>query len=315
VKQQPFEAKHRPLWQALRGWLANEPTVAPEEVPAAYRQVIHHLAMARERRYTAALVEELQQLVMALHQRLYGVRAFQGRRVFRFLLQDLPRQVRAQRRVVLASLLLFLGPLVAAYIAVRLDPDLVHLVLDRAQAAQIHQMYSPEGLAEIARSGSRRDVQMFGFYILNNTSIDFQCFASGVLAGVGPAFLLAFNGLHMGAVSAFLANEGFTRAFYGFVSGHSAPELTGVVLSGAAGLRLGLALLHPGRMSRKEALREAGRDTQGILMGAALLTVSAAFVEGFWSANPAIPHPLKIAAGVAAWAALLGWLGLAGREA
>ena len=89
--------------------------------------------------------------------------------------------------------------------------------------------------------GPMRDVAMFGVYIWNNIGIDFQIFASGLVLGVGSVFTLLFNGVQGGAVMGHLTNLGFVSTFYGFVSGHSSFELMGAALSGAAGLRLGLA--------------------------------------------------------------------------
>ncbi len=313
MKQQAFEARHRDLWEALRGWMDGQPTLAPEEVPPAYRQLCHHLAVARERHYSPALVEDLQHLALDLHQRLYGARTGEGRGAFRFLFRDLPREVRAEGRLVLAAALLFFGPLLAAFLLVRAQPNLVHLVLSPEEAAKYAQMYDPKAPGPLDGLGASRDVQMFGFYILNNIGIDFQCFASGLLAGLGPLFYLPFNGLHGGTVAAHLTNLGLTRTFYGFVSGHSSFELVGVVLSGAGGLKMGLGLVHPGRRSRLEALKDGARRGARLLVGAAVLTFVAACFEGFLSASPGVPWGVKVALGLSFWALLLGWLGLAGR--
>jgi hypothetical protein len=40
---------------------------------------------------------------------------------------------------------------------------------------------------------------------------------------------------------------------------------------------------------------------------------AAAFVEAFWSPLTTVPHALKIGAGLAGWAVLLGYLALSGR--
>ena len=65
------------------------------------------------------------------------------------------------------------------------------------------------------------------------------------------------------------------------------------MLSGVAGMRLGLALIHPGRLSRRHALYAASQRMFPVIVGAALLTVLAAFFEAFWSANGAIPVAVK----------------------
>ncbi|WP_243305311.1 stage II sporulation protein M [Geothrix oryzisoli] len=313
MRQQLFEQQHRQAWEDLQGWLEERPTLNPEDVPPAYRQLCHHLAVARERHYSPALVERLQQLALRLHQRIYGERGEGLLGALRFLWQDLPRQVRGEWRLVAVSGLLFFGTWIGAFLLVRADPNLVHLMLSPEEAARYVQMYDPKTPVAGAM-GATRDVMMFGWYILNNVGIDFQIFASGLLAGIGPLFFLPFNGLHGGAVMAHLTNQGLTATFYGFISGHSSFELIGGVLSGAGGLRMGLSLMHPGRRSRVAALREGARKGARLLFGAVVLTFVAACFEGFWSGNALVPWKAKVAVGLAFWTLLALWLLLAGRR-
>jgi uncharacterized membrane protein SpoIIM required for sporulation len=85
------------------------------------------------------------------------------------------------------------------------------------------------------------------------------------------------------------------------------------VLAGAAGLRLGLAVIAPGNLTRRSALVAAARPAVRIMYGAALMFFAAAFVEAFWSPLTEIPFRFKIIAGVAGWILLLGYFLFAGR--
>ncbi|WLT31945.1 stage II sporulation protein M [Geothrix sp. PMB-07] len=313
MRQQLFEQQHRPLWENLLGWVEDRPTLGVEDAPSSYRQLCHHLAVARERHYSPALVERLQQLALRVHQKLYGERGEGLLSAWRFLWHDLPRQVREEWRLVAVSSLLFFGTWIAAFLLVRAHPNLVHLLLSPDEAAKYVQMYDPKTPVAGA-TGATRDVMMFGYYILNNIGIDFQVFASGLLAGVGPLFFLPFNGLHGGTVMAHLTNHGLTATFYGFISGHSSFELIGVVLSGTGGLRMGIAFMHPGRRSRLAALKDGARRGSRLLFGAAILTFIAACFEGFWSANTLVPWKAKVALGLLFWVLLCLWLLLAGRR-
>lgn len=313
MKQERFEREHGPLWEQLKGWLNGEPTLAPEEVPAAFRRVCHHLALARERRYGMPLNDRLQGLVLALHQRLYG-EGEGGLGLWSYLIRDYPRAVRREWRLVLFCALLLFGTWVATFLLIRRDPSLLHLVLSPAEAARYAQMYDPAAKEAFGMAGPMRDVAMFGYYIWNNIGIDFQIFASGLVLGIGPVFSLLFNGVQGGAVMAHLTNLGHIGTFYGFISGHSSFELLGAALSGAGGLRLGLGLIHPGRRRRLEALKDAGRRGIQLLMGAALMTFMAAALEGFWSANRVVPWKGKVAVGLTFWAMLLTYFLFAGRR-
>ncbi|MDR2625523.1 MAG: stage II sporulation protein M, partial [Zoogloeaceae bacterium] len=132
-------------------------------------------------------------------------------------------------------------------------------------------MYAPETqrLGALASAAADGQLAMLMYYIGHNVQIDFQCFAGGILFGLGSVFYLVFNGLTLGMVAGHLTEVGYVNTFWGFVAGHSAPELIGAVLSGAAGLKIGYALIAPGRRRRREALTEAARDAVRLLYGAA----------------------------------------------
>src|SRR5262249_56645652 len=98
-----------------------------------------------------------------------------------------------------------------------------------------------------------------------------RCFAAGLFAGLGGLFFLAYNGVFSGALAGYLASRGLSPTFFSFIVTHAAFELTAIVLSGAAGLRIGHALLAPGRYSRLHSLVLARRETVNLPYGAAAL--------------------------------------------
>jgi len=155
---------------------------------------------------------------------------------------------------------------------------------------------------------------MFGFYIWNNVRIGFQTFAGGLLFGVGSVWFLASNGVVIGAVAGYLTQIGYDQTFWSFVAGHSSLELLAIVLSGAAGMRLGVAVIAPGNLSRKAALMAAAKPAVRMMYGAALMFFAAAFVEAFWSPLTDVPYRVKIWTGLAGWGLLLLYFALAGRS-
>ena len=314
MKQAPFEATHGEEWRAFERFLdaPAPPSFAPEEMPQRYRRLCHHLALAADRQYSPELVDRLNLLALRGHHALYANRRRQSQRVLDFLLVAFPSLVRTEWRVVTAAALLFFGPLGGLIAALQLYPEFVHYLLNPAQIAGFHDMYDPAN----RRLGMREadtHLAMFGYYIWNNVRIGFQTFAGGLLAGLGTIWYLAANGVILGAVAGYLTQIGFGETFWSFVSGHAALELTAIVISGAAGLRLGLAVIAPGNRSRKAALVAAARPAVRLMYGAALMFAAAAFVEAFWSPLTTVPYAVKIWAGLAGWGMLLAYLALSGR--
>ena len=98
------------------------------------------------------------------------------------------------------------------------------------------------------------DPQVFWAYLLAALRVAGAVPADNPLAGLGSVFFLIYNGLVIGSVMGPIEPMGYQQNFYPFVIGHGAFELTAIVLAGAAGLRLGLALLAPGRRGPRAAV-------------------------------------------------------------
>ena len=109
-----------------------------------------------------------------------------------------------------------------------------------------------------------------------------------------------------------LTQIGFSETFWPFVVTHGAFELTAIVLAGAAGLRLGLSFIAPGRLSRVQAMRAAAKRATPIVYGFTLFLVIAAFIEAFWSSSAELGL-VRVAIGLPLWAIVHLYLLLAGR--
>lgn len=320
MKERQFVHEKREEWAVWDRWLAGRhrkgegvPALAPETLPRRFRALCQDLSLARDRRYSGPLLDELHARVLAAHQRIYGARSGGGGAVLRFLLHGLPARVRAEAGLVLASALLLFVPLVAVLTLLQFQPEGVYFLVSPETVGGYEEMYAPDARHLGRPRGAEDNVAALGFYIANNVRIDFQCFAGGMLFGLGSVFYLVYNGLMIGAVAGHLTHIGYVETFWGFVAGHSSLELVGAVLSGAAGLKIGMALVAPGRLRRADALLLAGRESAYLIYGAALLTFCAAFVEAFWSPLRFIPLQFKYGIGLAGWAALLAYFIFAGR--
>ncbi len=327
-----FEASYAPVWDELEALLD---TVEPRsrrrkpadgrKAPAAgmdgarlaalYRRSCEHLALAQARAYPIHLTHRLEELTQRAHQRIYRRHDYGGARLRQLVLVDVPCSVRRHRWYVLVAALLFTVPLLLAGGATYLDPGFILHIVDADQARQFDAMYDSSERALGRARTADTDWQMFGFYIMHNIGIGFQCFAGGLFAGLGSVYALVFNGVSIGGVGGYLTARGHGENFYSFVATHSSFELTAIVLAGAAGLRLGHALLAPGRLTVVESLRTASRDAIVTMYGVIALFVIAAAVEAFWSSARWVAPQVKYASGVMCWLLVLAYLGWQGRPA
>jgi uncharacterized membrane protein SpoIIM required for sporulation len=319
-----FEADHAPCWNELEAALTPVKGQAPADgarLAALYRRVCEHLALAQARAYPMHLTQRLASLTHRAHRLIYrrqDRKLALWARLGRFALLGFPQAVREHRWYLLAATLLFVVPMLAVGWASWRDPGFILHLLDAPDVQRFDAMYSDRSTALGRQRSADNDLHMFGYYIMNNISVGFRCFAAGVFAGVGSAFFLVFNGLLGGAVGGYLVAAGHAENFFSFVVTHSAFELTAIVLAGAAGLRLGYSWLAPGRRTRLEAFKHAAGSAVLVIYGVVGMLVLAAAVEAFWSSARWVAPMVKYGVGALCWAlvlAYLAWQGRPGRAA
>jgi uncharacterized membrane protein SpoIIM required for sporulation len=287
---------------------------AAGEMPRRFRELCVDLSLAESRMYGARITERLNALVIRGYELIYRTGRGGWSRAVEFLVAGFPQAVRRERRLFWLCNAVFWLPFFAMMLSSAHEIRWIQAVLGADGMAAMEKMYGgkEEQLSHL-REEYGSNFMMFCFYIYNNVAIDFRIFAGGMVAGVGTLFFLLFNGLHLGAAAGYVNHACNPESFWSFVSGHSSFELLGMVVSGMAGMRLGLAILRPGRLPRTRALAEASKQALPLIYGAALMTTLAAVIEGFWSAQR-IPFEAKYAFGIAGWILCAAYFLLAGRR-
>ena len=86
------------------------------------------------------------------------------------------------------------------------------------------------------------------------------------------------------------------------------------MFSGAAGLKIGYALINPGNKTRANALVSAAKEAALIMIGATIMLIVAAFIEAFWSPNDFIGNSVKYIVGACLWFVVIAYPILFGRR-
>ncbi len=313
-----FEHRNEARWaeyERLVGELERgKPGEDAATLPRRFRELCVDLSLAEFRLYGERLTARLNGLVIRGYELLYRNRRSGRERVVRFLAVGLPQAVRREWRLWWLCNAVFWLPFFAVMLSAAVDLEWVQAILGADGMAAMDQMYGGrEAQIEHLRAEYGANFMMFGYYINHNVGIDLQTFAGGIAGGVGTLFFLLFNGIQMGAAAGYVNQAGNPESFWTFVCGHSSFELLGMVVAGMAGMRLGLALLKPGRLPRPRALTEAAKRALPLIVGAMVMTTLAAAVEGFWSAQ-LLPSGLKYGVGLTGWVLLALYFTLAGRR-
>ena len=312
-----FEHRNEARWaeyeRLVDGLERGRPGPDAGSLPQRFRELCVDLSLAEHRMYGERLTRRLNGLVIRGYEMVYRNRRSGWERLARFLGLGLPQAVRREWRLFGLCSAAFWLPFLAVMFSAVVDLEWVQSILGADGMAAMDQMYGGrEAQVEHLRTEYGANFMMFGHYLNHNVGIDLQTFAGGIAGGVGTLFFLLYNGVYLGAVAGYVNQAGDPESFWTFVSGHSSFELLGMVVAGMAGMRLGLGLLRPGRLPRARALTEAAQRALPLILGAMLLTMLAAVVEGFWSAQ-LLPSGLKYGVGIAGWGLLGCYFTLAGR--
>lgn len=279
-----------------------------EELVHRYQQVSGHLAYARTAYADSGLLARLNRLVAAANAVIYGRRARAGSSVTRFFRVTFPGTFWICRRAIAAAAACLFVPAIA-----------VGIWVANSDAARDVQLSESEREAYVATQFedyySQAPAQDFASQVtINNIQVSVMAFALGALAALPGAALLAFNGVNVGVAGGVFADAGQLGKFFGLITPHGLPELSAIVISAGAGLRVGWAMLVPGDRRRSDALTEEGRRAIVLLLGCALLFVLAGFIEGFVTPS-SLPTGVRVGVGVLVETALLAYVIGQGRAA
>ena len=262
-----------------------------------YRAASADLAVARRHLPGDPVVARLEQLVARGRQAVYVDEAKRASPL-RFLATDYWRLVRQRWiAVAIAAALLFVPAILAAIWAVTDPGAALGLVPEEFRGA-----VEPVGDTGM----TAEETAAFSSTVLtNNIQVTFTAFAAGLLFGLGTAFVVGYNGLILGVIAGGAIDAGNGVEFLEFVFAHGVIELSCIVVTAAAGMRMGWALIDPGPRRRGAALAAEARDAVGIVLGTVPWVILAGFIEGFATRSGFGLWPgivLGLAVGGAYWA-------------
>ncbi|MFO0870371.1 MAG: stage II sporulation protein M [Pirellulales bacterium] len=261
-----------------------------------YRSACADLALADAYQLPSDTIQYLHQLVGRAHNQLYHSRPVDLSYWGELLLYDVPQKIFRDPCVHVAFVVFWGIFILSAALAYSRTvwPTYAEDVLGEAQIMQLEENFR-EPLQDRPYT---TNVMMAAFYISHNTGIGMKCFAGGLLIVPG-LFITLFNAGFLGASFGYMARPEVAEGkhFFEFVTAHGPFELTAIVLSAGAGLRLGVSLLSTGGFTRGDSLRRAARDALPVMGAFIVLFFLAALTEAFLSPS-SLPYWVKASVAV-----------------
>lgn len=325
IRSSRFRAERENDWKRLeaivtrteRGGVRQLSFDDARDLAVLYRQAMNSLSVAREISLDRSLLTYLEALCSRSYLAVYAPQDSLGGLLKRTLVDAIPG---AMRRSGLALALGFLSMILGAvtgYLLFFADPTWYNTFMPGGLAGGRGLSSSREDLLAVIYDDTDSALDQLGafaaYLFSHNTQIAIFAFALGVFVCLPSFALAAYNGLILGVFFALHVDRGIGIDIFAWLSIHGVTELSAICIATAGGFRLGLAVLFPGNLRRRDALRREGRDAVLLAILAALMLLVAGLLEGF--ARQLIQDlETRIAVGWGIGALWLAWILLSGRR-
>jgi uncharacterized membrane protein SpoIIM required for sporulation len=273
----------------------------------AYRGLARDLATARRVAPNTRTAAGLESLYGHLHALINRTPRGGAAGLMDLLRVDIPRAAHEVRARILGMALLMAASALAGWWIIAAYPTLVSLFASEDMIEHVEQGHLwTDGIMNIMPS-SILSVSI----LANNIVVSVLAFCAGIFLGLGTLYLVAMNGLMLGAAFAFVHQHGLARALFEFIVAHGPVELSVICIAGAAGVALGESIIRPATGSRRDSFESCAHRIAPLLLLCAVLLVGCGFIEGFVSPDPRFPMLSRVTIGTGYW--LIMWALMSGR--
>ncbi len=326
LKSSTFRAQREADWLALEallnrcklGGIRKLSAADLQRLPLLYRATLSSLSVARAIALDRHLLLYLEDLALRGYLVVYGPQRSWLATARNFLVRGFPAAAQKTWPHILAAFLCIVAGTITGY------------WLTSGDEAWF-STFIPPAMAGGRGPGSTRDdllrgeifapwpgfAESFGlaasFLFQHNTIVGIMSFGLGVFAGLPTILLLLYQGLVFGSFLCLHAHRGLLLECIGWVSIHGITEFGAIIISGAGGLFIAEKIVFPGRLTRADSLAVHGETASRLAVGAMLLFMLAAILEGGFRQLVA-STPLRLIIGVAVGAVWIAYLATTGRK-
>ena len=252
-------------------------------LPILYRGALSSLSVARETSLDLELVTYLEGLSARAYFFVYGVRTTAGSRLASFFARDWPNAVRALWKETIATALLTIIGIATGLMLVNANPQWFDSFVPGQLAGGRNFSASADYLrSTLYHDEGARGLGAFATYLFtHNSQVCMFSFALVFMFGVPTAMLIIYNGAILGAMFSLFGSHGLGFELGGWLIIHGSTEFFAIILAGAAGLRIGWAVVFPGEETRMAAATRAGRTSATAMGGVIVMLLVAGLLEGF----------------------------------
>jgi len=290
MKESLFIKQNKQKWKDLEKHLASDQK-DPDKLSDLYIQISDDLSYARTFYPNRSVRLYLNNLAQQVYSNIYKSRRSRWSDFVFFWKEELPKIVWDSKKELSISFFVFILAVSIGVFSAIQDPGFVRVILgDEYVDMTLQNIKNGDPMAVYKAS---KNTDMFMGITLNNVRIDFMTFASGLFLGIGSILIMFYNGIMVGVFQFFFVQQDLFIESALTIWLHGTLEMSGMVLAGAAGIRLGSGLVFPGSYSRLQAFQRSAMNGFKLLMGTVPITIFAAIIESFLTRYTQTPDSIR----------------------
>ena len=283
MKEEDFIQAKADIWRDLEGLSVVINKKGAKGLPSTeikrflylFRQSSHHLAYARVHYPQSSTTHYLNSLIAKCHNQVYAVRKVSPDYIIKYFTYDFPKLLWDFKWYIIGAFGIFTFGLAVSLLMVLANPATATVFL-------------PSNLVEGVKVGASSSQQwnhplIASQIMINNITVSFNAFALGITLGIGTVYILFYNGVIIGALTALIYLYGNPLNYWSLILPHGVIELTAIFISGGAGLIIAKHILTPGEYTRKDSIILGAKKAVSLVAGIILMLIIAGIIEGFFT--------------------------------
>ena len=250
------------------------------ELSVLYRQASGDLSFAKTQGLPDELILFLNDLVTRAYHRIYRAEKSSFHQIADLFKHEFPDLFRQNLGVILFTFGLLLFGWLLGFLGYLTGPKVILGLFPKNFDTEFFKNYQNRSWFN---SPFKDRPFISSWIMINNIKVAINAFAGGMLLGTLTCYVVIFNGLLLGVLSAVFFTKGSFISFWAMILPHGVIELTAIGLAAAAGFLLTRAILFPGELSRVDSLKVNGEKAMKLMLATTLMFVIAALIEGFFS--------------------------------
>lgn len=245
-----------------------------------YSHISENLSYARTYYNDSDSCQYLNDLTLKIHNLIYIKEKTRKNNILRFFTKDFRNSIHKNSIFILIAFLVFIIGALISYSLTVSDYNNIYAFLPKQMVNSIN----------VNGPGYVDKPVMSSQIMTNNIQVCFESFVLGITLAIGTLYILFTNGALIGAFIAYVElNHLSFLKFISLLAPHGFIELFAIFISGAAGIKLGLAILNPGEYSRLDSVLLKAKESAYLIIGIIFLLIIAGTIEGFITPSKIAP--------------------------